>query len=180
MRNTIFVYFVLFSGIRGYSNSCITQTCVEQTYLSQVGVKEKSGKNDGVDVEMYLKAVGLGREYSWCAAFVRWCFDQCGVKTTINAWSPTAENTKNIVFKGRQWQKEPRSGDVLTLWSLKLGRINHTGFIHRLRDSKTVETVEGNTSGTSVVSGSVSDVNGDGVYRKIRPLYSIHSISRWE
>lgn len=41
---------------------------------TQVGVKELTGKNDGVEVESYLKSVGLGKGYAWCMAFVYWVF----------------------------------------------------------------------------------------------------------
>lgn len=43
---------------------------------SQIGVKETSA-NRGPQVDDYLLAVGLhpiGNNYSWCAAFVYWCF----------------------------------------------------------------------------------------------------------
>ena len=67
----------------------MANNCLIKTAESQVGVVEKTGNNDGVQVEAYLKTVGLGKGYSYCAAFVKWVFLQCGFKTNINAWSPT-------------------------------------------------------------------------------------------
>lgn len=47
---------------------------------SQIGVVENPpGSNRGPQVDTYLKTAGLdpeGKHYSWCAAFVYWCFQQ--------------------------------------------------------------------------------------------------------
>lgn len=47
---------------------------------SQIGVQETPGRaNRGPQVDAYLRAAGLdpeGEHYSWCAAFVYWCFQQ--------------------------------------------------------------------------------------------------------
>lgn len=141
-------------------------------YMSQVGVREATGNNDGKDVEKYLRSVGLGKGYAWCAAFVRWTFDSAGVKTTITAWSPTAENKKNIVYAKGSFIKDIQRSDVFTIYYSGLKRIGHTGFVNGRFGMKSIETTEGNTNG----NGSRE---GNGVYVKIRPLSSIHSISRW-
>lgn len=145
---------------------------VEQVYLSQVGVREATGKNDGKEVEKYLRAVGLGKGHAWCAAFVRWCFDQAGVQTRITAWSPSAHNGKNLVyFKGKTHQ-EPKPGDVGCLYYPRLKRIGHTYFYHRRVNDKVYESVEGNTN-------EAGSREGDGVYRKYRSFNATHSITRW-
>lgn len=44
---------------------------------SQIGVRESGGANRGPQVDVYLRTVGLdpeGQHYSWCAAFVYYCF----------------------------------------------------------------------------------------------------------
>lgn len=38
----------------------------------EIGVREKSGQNDGLRVEMYLATVRLKKGEPWCAAFI--CF----------------------------------------------------------------------------------------------------------
>lgn len=47
---------------------------------SQIGVIESPpGSNRGPQVDVYLRTAGLdpkGHHYSWCAAFVYWCFQQ--------------------------------------------------------------------------------------------------------
>lgn len=145
---------------------------LQKIYLSQVGVREKTGRNDGKDVEKYLKAVNLGKGYAWCAAFVRWCFDQADIITPITAWSPTAHNPNSIIYAKGKWKNEMQRGDVFTLYYAKHGRIGHTGFVNKMTNEKMVETCEGNTN-------SLGSREGDGVYLKYRPIKTIHSITSW-
>lgn len=151
---------------------CLANDCLKQTYSGEIGVKEASGKNDGEKVEQYLNSVGLGKGYSWCAAFVKWCMLQCGISSTITAWSPSAHNSKNLVYFRQQTLKSFNAGDVFTIWYPSLKRIGHTGFYDAPAGEDMIYTVEGNTND----GGSR---NGDGVYRRKRRLKTIYSISRW-
>lgn len=135
-------------------------------------MREATGKNDGEDVEKYLKSVNLGKGYAWCAAFVHWCLEQASIKNTVTAWSPSAFNSKNVVYANGTWKKDLKEGDVFTIYYLRLKRIGHTGFVDG-RDGKYIITVEGNTN-------DELSREGDGVYRKRRPLSTIYNISRWE
>lgn len=146
---------------------------IEEIYLSQIGVRELTGKNDGPEVEMYLRSVGLSKGYAWCSAFVAWCLNEVEIPHKINAWSPTAENRNNFIYNNKNFVKEPRAGDVFTLWYNNLKRIGHTGFYHQNQNDKIIVTVEGNTN-------DAGSREGDGVYKKYRSLNTIHSISRWE
>lgn len=145
---------------------------LDSLYMSQVGVRELTGNNDGPDVLKYQKNAGLTSGYSWCACFVKWCFDQAGVRTPITAWSPTCHNKKNIVMMNSTYKKELQKGDVFTLYFPRMKRIGHTGFVRRKFGMNSVETVEGNTN-------SAGSREGDGVYIKVRPKSSIYSITRW-
>jgi CHAP domain len=42
--------------------------------ITQLGVQEATGKNDGAPAERY----NHGQQLPWCAAFVLWCFEQAG------------------------------------------------------------------------------------------------------
>ena len=150
-----------------------TRDMVQNVYLSQVGVREATGNNDGVAVERYLKNLGLDKGYAWCAAFVRWCYDQAGVKTTITAWSPTAQNNDAVVYEKGKWKAKADKADVFTLFYKGINRIGHTGFVDKVyNDNSMIQTVEGNTNG----QGSRE---GDGVYLKFRPSKTIHTITSW-
>lgn len=155
----------------GYHYS-FSQTCITETYLSQVGVREATGKNDGKQVELYLKSVGLSKGYAWCAAFVKWCFDQCGIKTTINAMALSTHSKHRFVFFNGKKLNEPRAGDVFTLYYPSLKRIGHTGFFHEQINPKVFKTIEGNTN-------SAGSREGDGVYIKYRSYNATYSINRW-
>lgn len=154
-----------------FTINIFSQKCIEDTYLKEIGVKELTGNNDGERVQEYLKSTGLQGNYSWCSAFVKWVLNSCGIFTSITAWSPSAHNSKNIVYFKHTLNKQPKPGDVFCLYSLSKKRIAHTGFFHRLNDG-VVTTVEGNTN----EGGSF---NGDGVYMRKRPLKTIYSITRW-
>ncbi|MEN9447125.1 MAG: hypothetical protein RJA25_415 [Bacteroidota bacterium] len=167
MRFLIFIYIFCISYSIGFS-----QTCITDTYLSQVGVREATGKNDGKEVEQYLKSVGLGKGYAWCAAFVKWSLEQCGIKTDINAMALSAHRKERLVFFKGQKIKEPQPGDVFTLYYPSLKRIGHTGFFHQQVNSAVFKTVEGNTN-------QAGSREGDGVYIKYRSYNATYSINRW-
>lgn len=155
-----------------------TTPSITEVYMSQIGVSEATGHNDGKDVEKYLKAVGLPKGYAWCAAFVRWCYDRAKIKTTVDAAAASAHNPKNLVFYNHKFIKEPEPGDAFTLWYSKLNRIGHTGFFHNKVNSSVFETYEGNTGAGSAIDAGGRE--GDGVYRKYRSFNATYSISRWK
>lgn len=144
-----------------------------------MGIKELTGNNDGVEIEKYQKAANAPKNSSYCAAFVKWCFLQCGISTPITAWSPSAHNPKNIVYFRSRFLKEPKQGDVFTIYSISKKRIVHTGFYYSHYNSKLFMTAEANTSNNGAISGSILDVNGHGNYKKLRSYNTIYSITRW-
>lgn len=143
-----------------------------EIYLSQIGVREATGKNDGPEVEMYLNHVGKSKGLAWCSAFVAWCLSEAEIKHTVNAWSPTSENRRSFVYRNQSFSKEPAPGDVFTIFYPRLKRVGHTGFYHANQNDFIIITVEGNTN-------EAGSREGDGVYKKYRSLRTIHSISRW-
>ena len=145
---------------------------VKTIYLSQVGVRELTGHNDGKTVEMYLQNCGLGKGYPWCAAFVKWTYDKAKVNNFMTGAAASAHNGKNLCFYHHKFFKEPDSGDAFTLYFVKLGRIGHTGFYNKRVSSSIYQSVEGNTN-------EAGSREGDGVYVKYRSFNATYSISRW-
>jgi hypothetical protein len=120
----------------------------KQTILSaitQIGVQEvPKGSNKGVDVEKYLKSVGLGGGYSWCMAFAYWNVQQASLKLGV----------KNPLYKTAgvmaQWNNSislrsttPESGYLFILDEGK--GLGHTGIVEYVVGD-TIHTIEGNTN----------------------------------
>ena len=153
--------------------------------LAQVGVMESGGNNAGPEVEGYLASTGFAKGAPWCAAFVHWCFWECGVTLEPKRsfalaanWHPKAKRIweKNV---GRGWEREvdedfyrvSENGDIFALWYNNLGRIGHTGVIAG-EDNDYFYTVEGNT-------GPGGEREGEGVFKRKRLRRTIYCISRW-
>ncbi len=141
----------------------------------QVGTVEKSGHNDG-PVEKYLTSVGLAKGDPYCAAFVYWCGRQALAARNPfprSGWSPDMVGRPDWVRgKGRT----PEAGDTFGIHFPAKGRVAHTGFVAGMQ-GRSILTIEANTSPQAATGEA--DRNGDGVWRKIRPLSTIHSTQRW-
>jgi len=142
---------------------------VEETYMSQLHVRELTGHNDGKEVEEYLQYAGFGKGYAWCAAFVNWVYVNNLVATPKSpAWSPSWFPDKRIVPK-----EQAQKGDVIGIYYQSKNRIAHVGLVHRWPPGKNYcITVEGNTNG----AGSRE---GDGVYVKRRQKRQIYRVANW-
>src|SRR5690606_8681998 len=55
---------------------------------AEIGVQERTGRNDGERIGEYLLYTGLNEGHEWCAAFVSWCFGQAGFAEPRTPWSP--------------------------------------------------------------------------------------------
>lgn len=138
---------------------------------SKLYVRERTGKNDGKDVEMFLRSVGRKKGDAWCAAFVSWLHIQNNIPNPESGWSPDWFRN-NLVYKRPIPRMTPfvsRPGQVFGLWYESKGRVAHVGII----ESETrlhYHTIEGNTN-------TAGSNEGDGVYRKIRRKTDIYAIS---
>lgn len=142
----------------------------------EVGVTEKTGRNDG-EVDKYLQSVGLGGSRApYCAAFVHWVGRQAlgaGNPYPRSAWSPDMVKGGERVKQSTQ----PRGGETFGIWFQSKKRIAHTGLIEARKGDYLV-TIEGNTS-PSAASGSAADREGQGVHRKRRHWRTVHSLRDW-
>jgi hypothetical protein len=131
---------------------------------SQLGVRELTGKNDGAQVEGYLKYVGFTRGNPWCAAYVSWVFREAGYPMPRTAWSPALFPEDHLV-------KEPAAGMVFGIYFSDLKRIAHCGLVENTQGDF-VLTIEGNTN----LEGSRE---GQGVYRRLRHKRTINKYANW-
>lgn len=135
------------------------------TALKYKNVKEKTGHNDGPEVEMFLKSVNGHKGDSWCSAFVSYCMTVTHVKnpsfrTALAQGYITKQSIKaNDVLIGKVKIKR---GD-LVIYKRGQTIFGHIGISTGDWSNRCGPTIEGNTSGNA---GSQYD--GEGVYEKVR------------
>jgi len=116
--------------------------------VSQIGVREATGNNDGVPIEKYAG----GRQAAWCAYFVMWCYRQAGVELPGNRWLlPKVEYMEQQLQLHAFWAPSsdvwPQPGDLVFFTSRRQsdkGPGRHVGIVEFV-DGDRVHTVEGNT-----------------------------------
>ena len=132
--------------------------------VSQIGYKESpSGSNHTKYGEWY------GLDYNpWCDMFVSWCFDQIGALNIGGkyAYCPSHVN----YFKKKGWwldrEEKPQPGDII--FFSNGSRACHVGIVEKRNGTKSVTTIEGNTSVTS-------NDNGGAVMRRTRTYGAVGS-----
>lgn len=143
---------------------------------SQVGIVEKTGRNDG-EVEKYIASVGLDPKagYPYCAAFNYWVGKEALGESPYpkSAWSPDQVKggqrvTRSTVIKG---------GEAFGIHFRSKGRIAHTGLVESFNGTNFI-TIEANTSANAAV-GSAADRDGQGVYRKRRHWRTVRTVKDW-
>jgi hypothetical protein len=151
----------------------------------EIGVMESPlGSNRGPKVDEYLRCVGLdpaSGHYSWCAAFVYWCFDQAAASLRVpvaNPVIPTAGVLDHWNRAGTQGIPRISSADCADqpslvqpgmIFILSTGGGNgHTGLVEAVRGFY-LTTIEGN-------SNNDGSREGVGVFRQTKR--KISDISR--
>jgi hypothetical protein len=143
--------------------------------LSQKGVREE-GENAGRKVEEFLRSVGLGAGFPWCAAFVYWCTQKAADELKVK--NPFIRTAGCAVIAS--WAREhdlleemPQAGDVFLRWSTVAGvfRASHTGFVTKVSGAQ-FDTIEGNTN----TGGSRE---GIGVFARKRTNDNRYRFVRW-
>jgi hypothetical protein len=135
-----------------------------QATVACLGIKEKP-KNKGLEVELFLKTVGLSAGDAWCMAFMQTCVAYAELKTgrssplcasgaCMQVWnkSPVVQRVQNIPLAG-----------AIAIWQHLHDPIHgHTGMVLDC-DGVSFHAIEGNMSdGTEDLSGEVGQT-GDGV-----------------
>ena len=149
---------------------------------SKIGLRESGRPNSGEQIREFLAADSYKPNatddgYPWCAAFVcrivqlamegrEWTFKR---PTTPGAW---AFEDWSLAQDRSTWTRRPPGEDV-ERGDIVIFNFSHIGICVRGPDERgMIKTVEGNTN-------DAGSREGDGVYRKIRPLASIRSRIRF-
>lgn len=164
------------------NENCPRIRWLKKIFSGEIGVREKTGRNDGDRIKSYLAYTGNREGVPWCAAFVCWVLGEAGIPNPRSAWCPDLFRSNNVTWNRQSGSllridrgklpALPHAGDVFGLYFAEKGRIAHVGFVDSIKGNWLI-TVEGNTN----AEGSRE---GDGVYRKRRLLQSIYAFARWE
>jgi hypothetical protein len=149
---------------------------VSERYLkSQVGLKEKTGHNDGPHITRYMNAVGLSgsRGYPYCAAGQVWCLWMAC--KDLNEPYPFSKRSglanffyTDAVKHGRLCNTNEPKKHNLVVWKSPKNNTGHVERIDSVGEKGWVWTVGFNTS--NGLLGSQRD--GNGVFRVKRNLKS--------
>jgi hypothetical protein len=176
------IYIALFAALVLLTTSChaaeAKETAFRQAFCdnlhTQLNVRESTGKNDGKEVEKYLKSVGLGKGYAWCAAYCSYNLQLFRVPAPKSAWSPDFAQQKDIIWRPVSLHKgkpAPQSGDCFTLYYSNIKRVGHVGFIVGETAGYFI-TIEGNTN-------NAGSREGDGVYKKKRDKQKVYAVTNY-
>ena len=162
----------LFSQVK-YELKCNKELLLNsrEICISQVGIKEATGHNDGERVESYLASVGLSKGNPYCAAGQYYCFLKASEILKLDKSEIPIYRTGStyLMFNkakqvGKKVSYKPQKNDLL-FWI-----VTTTGHVERI-DSVLkggwVKTIGFNTS-----SGTGNQRDGEGVYLRKRNIYS--------
>lgn len=171
----MFFGFIVFSNILTgqtkyvvHCNQKLLETS-HDTLLKQVGVRERTGNNDGYKVEQYLKSVGRFRGDAYCAAGQYWCFFVSAIALNMPDSIPICRTgLANGIYncakvKGRKTKYEPKKHDLL-VWRKPNTSSGHIERVTDVGKAGWVKTVGFNTSAGA--KGSQAD--GQGVFIRNR------------
>jgi hypothetical protein len=157
--------------------------------LSQVGVKEVGGNNNGPQVRKYQAATNLKpASWPWCAALTSWVVREwlkdpenvewLGLKVKIpEKWRPRTA----AAFGYISWAKErPATAKVLSnkakphVGDFVIFDFSHIGIVTKVLPNGRFQCVEGNTNGR----GTRDSKSGDGVWLKTRSASLVRNFVR--
>lgn len=168
--------FILLFPIFVFAQETDMRNDLVEILKGQLDVREATGNNDGTEVEIYLRGVGLGKGYPWCAAFTTWGLDQCDIPNPQSAWSPDWAGKRDMIWSQQLVKQRnagvPQAGDTFTLFYNSLGRVGHVGFILEDAHNGYFITIEGNTN----VAGSRT---GIGVFTRKRDTRKVYRITNY-
>lgn len=130
-----------------------------------VGIREKTGHNDGPMVELIQKTIGGASGESWCMSFVQTCAAYAALKCRVPTKLFESEHCLTVWAESPKTQRVhfvPLTGAV-AIWQHGETQNGHTGIVIGVAES-VFHAVEGNTeAGADDPDGRVIR-EGGGVY----------------
>lgn len=143
----------------------------EQISKGFMGLREKTGRNDGYWIDRFNKSVGNPRYASYCNAGQYFCWDSAArIYKNLYVIPVPKSGLANSTFdyaakKGKRVNTFPRKGDYL-IWRFKGKGTGHIEVIDSVISRVLVRTKAYNTS-----FGAGTAQNGNGCGYKMRYLY---------
>ncbi|HTE32720.1 MAG TPA: peptidoglycan-binding domain-containing protein [Chryseolinea sp.] len=133
--------------------------------LTQLYVREKTGHNDGKEVEAYLNSVGLNAGYAWCVACQYWAVANGAAELSVYNPLPRTGGVHDMWHRLPPTLKvtDPQKGDLMFL------DFGHgTGHLTRIkkREGINLATIEGNTFADP--TSAIQDRDGQGMFERLR------------
>lgn len=147
-------------------------------------VREATNRNDGPEVEMFLRYLGLPKGQPWCAAFSLYCYRQASEELYVKQPFPV---TGRVAMLWSTCQNNPikyhaitsdqvrfgaaklKAGD-LPVWAngtIRNGDFNgHTGLVIHQLSPRSFMSIEGNT----MPGDTGNQRDGGGVYQRTRTI----------
>lgn len=131
-----------------------------------VGVREKSGRNDGPLVELIQETIGGANQEAWCASYIQSCLAYAEVKTGIESPIFPSEHCMTMWLrtpKKQRVKKIPAAG-AIAIWNYPPSSNGHTGCVleYEHKPGK-MKMAEGNTTQGLKPNGEI-ERNGGGSY----------------
>lgn len=150
----------MFTLLWSYSYTALSQVPKHIDYaLDYVGLTERTGNNDGTQIEIWQRAVGVSKGANWCAVFVSAMLTKAHVKYPSIRSALAKKFITNKSINARQvyfYNKIIPMGYIL-IWTHGQTWKGHTGFVLNWK-GKSGRTVEGNCQNSVKI-----------MYRKIEP-----------
>lgn len=141
-----------------------------------LGIQEIGGNNRGQVIRMFQRTIGKAQNEPWCMSFVQYC---CCMVDTVYAILQERQVITHQLYPSelcsRVWERTSKSCRLeapepgcVVIWQYHATSAGHTGIVTHV-DKSIITTVEGNTG--DLTKRVVRE--GDGVFRKRRPLKTI-------
>lgn len=159
--------------------------CQLKIAAAELHVRERTGRNDGPEVEARQRAAGARPGVDpWCGCEMFWQQRACGLPSP--AWPAAARNwslgtsARTFFVRGVRGSLDSiRPGHIVTFYYANLGRVGHVGKVVALgrpvragRPARTFLVNAGNT-------GTGGGRDGAGVYNVTYPSYQIYAGANW-
>ncbi len=158
MKTFIIAYFILFGFAETFAFFRYEVDCdpkvlhfSRKILFEQVGVRERTNRNDGVQIEKYLAELNLPKGSPYCVAGQYYCFAESvrrlSSRTERNPLPKTGLSTKmfkELAKKGKRSGFLPRCDDLI-FWQRGTSRFGHCERIIRVGAKGWVTTVGFNT-----------------------------------